>query len=98
MAVSDRPDVLGQLLNAIRRYLCGRDTLVEFETWFVPVAWRIDASAGSPDPLEALAGEVYLRLAENDLGDMREPELRELLAAAADRARMTLVEDDDRAT
>ena len=45
-----------------------------------------------------LVHEVYLRLAENDLGDLREPELRELLADAASRARLALVEDDNRAS
>src|SRR3954454_12488106 len=89
---------LKQLLDALDRYLSGKTTLVAFEAWFVPVAWRIDASVGSDDPLEALAGEVYLRLAENDLGDLREPELRELLAAATGRARLALVEDDNRAS
>ena len=63
----------------------------------MPVAWGIDASMGSLDPLEALAGEIYLRLAENDLGDLRDPELRELLADAASRARGAL-EDDNRSS
>ena len=90
----DRPDVLKQLIEAVERYLNGKSTLVDFEAWFVPVAWRIDASVGSQDPLEALAGEVYLRLAENDLGDLREPELRELLTGAGARARVALEGDN----
>jgi hypothetical protein len=86
----ERAEVLKQLLEAVERYLSGRSTLVEFEAWFVPVAWRIDASVGSQDPLEALTGEIYLRLAQNDLGDLREPKLRELLADATTRARVAL--------
>ena len=92
----ERAEVLKQLLEAVERYLSGRSTLVEFEAWFVPVAWRIDASVGSQDPLEALTGEIYLRLAQNDLGDLREPKLREVLADAATRARVAL-EGDNRA-
>jgi len=94
----NRADALEQLLEALEHYLSGTTSLVQFEAWFVPVAWRIDASVGSQDPLEALTGEVYLRLAQNDLGDLREPELRELLAGAVSQTRARLIEHDNRST
>ena len=56
MGVPDGADILKQLLEAVERYLSGKGTLVEFEAWFVPVAWGIDASMGSLDSARSAGG------------------------------------------
>jgi hypothetical protein len=82
--------MLPGILEAVDRYVHGDMTLVDFEEWFVPTAWDVSSTAGEGSALHDLAAEIYLRIAENDLGHLPEAELKKSLAVAADKAR-TLV-------
>lgn len=59
-------------------YLAGRNTLEEFEDWFVPETWDTEDSEAEP-----LAAEVDLRLAEHTSGHLPEDELRREFALLA---------------
>ena len=79
--------MLPRILEAVDRYVDGELNLTDFETWFVPAAWEISAPVGRQDALHELAAEIFLRIAENDLGHLPEVEFRTALAEAANRAR-----------
>ncbi len=54
----------------VSAYLCGKLTLREFETWFIPAAW---------DHTTDLTGEIELDLVELGNGDLTEGGFRHLL-------------------
>jgi hypothetical protein len=80
--------MLPRILEAVDRYVHGKMSLVSFEEWFVPTAWDVSRTADEDPALHALAAEIYLRIAENDLGHLPEDELKKTLALAADKARI----------
>jgi hypothetical protein len=79
--------MLPRILEAVDRYVHGEVTLVSFEEWFVPTAWDVSRTASEGSALHDLAAEIYLRIAENDLGHLPEAELKKSLASAAEKAR-----------
>jgi hypothetical protein len=64
--------------DRLASYLAGEITLRQFEDWFVPASWN-RAGQGNAS-LDALIGEIELRLAELTSGHRTEMELRELLS------------------
>jgi hypothetical protein len=82
-----RDSMLPRILEAVDKYVHGSITLLEFEEWFIPAAWNISGQVGNQAPVEALAGEIWLRIAEHDRGHLPEDEMRKLLGEAADRAK-----------
>lgn len=79
MPSSFEPD----LRSWLAAYVSGRVSLREFQEWFVPRAWIIDADA---DPNQAeLAGHIELLLAEWSNGHWTEDELKDKLSRYAVR-------------
>jgi hypothetical protein len=66
-----------QIRAQIARYLTGAITLNEFQEWFVPEAWVVEASSPAYD----LAQTIELLLAEYTSGHRTQDELREALGA-----------------
>jgi len=80
--------MLPRILEAVDSYVHGKMSLVSFEEWFVPTAWDVSRTGGEDSALHTLAAEIYLRIAENDLGHLPEDELKKTLALAAEKARI----------
>ena len=66
-----------QILDKLADYLVGEMSLRDFQNWFVPIAWDIEAT-GSPAARD-LAYEIELHLAEYTSGHRTKKELREKL-------------------
>jgi len=66
----------------LRRYLAGLSTLKAFEDWFWITTWDTDSG---------LVGQIRLRLAEHDRGDLDEDELKSELFVAASNEPFTMV-------
>lgn len=70
--------------SRLASYLEGKNSLGEFQEWFIPAAWNIE----SDNDAELIAGEIELRLAEYTSGHLSDSELRaELLALVEGRLR-----------
>jgi hypothetical protein len=64
--------LLSEIQEHLVSYLDGRESLVQFEDWFVVAAWdEIDDSRAGQ-----LAGDIEIRLAEFTNDHLPEPELR----------------------
>ncbi len=61
----------------LARYLAGEIGLGEFQEWFVPATW--DQPGKGDSEIDALIGEIELRLAEYTGGHRDEKDLRTLL-------------------
>jgi hypothetical protein len=73
------PDSLTQAIEErLERYLCGDDSLAEFEAWLVPETW--DLSPQEDRAGHELATAITLRIAEFTSGDWNEDELQVALA------------------
>ena len=73
------PDSMTQAIDAhLERYLCGEESLAEFEAWLVPETW--DISPQEDRAAHELATAITLRIAEFTNGDWSEEELQEALA------------------
>jgi len=70
-----------QIRDRLADYVLGRQTLVEFENWFAPVAMEVEGS-GNP-AATSLAYLIELRLAEYTSGHWTESELNGLLSPHA---------------
>jgi hypothetical protein len=65
----------------LAQYLDARITLREFQAWFVPATWNLEATA---DPAAFnLATEIELRLAEFTNGHITESQLRDIFLSIA---------------
>jgi hypothetical protein len=80
-------DMLRRILEAIDAYVQGKTNLNDLEDWFVVYAWNVSGPVGNQTPLEALAGELFLRFAENSMGHLPEQQLRVVLKDAAENAK-----------
>jgi len=63
-----------EILKRTQRYLNGKISAAELETWLLPATRNVHQSGNTQ--AEQLAGAVELRLAEFDRGHWTEPELR----------------------
>lgn len=74
-----RSELEFEIQQHIMQYLSGSASLAEFENWFVPALWDVDAedarSRGS-------AGAVHILISEFSRGGRNEETLREGLVAA----------------
>ena len=66
-----------EIKDRLADYLAGRQSLEQFEDWFMPLSWNI-----TRDKTETprLAGEVWLLLAEHDRGDRTDTDFKAALA------------------
>lgn len=63
-----------EIRKELVRYLSGKISLQDFQTWFIPTIWNIDKTKNQTT--EALAYEIMLRLAEFSNGDWTEDDLK----------------------
>lgn len=80
--------MLPRILEVVDSYVHGKMSLISFEEWFIPTAWDVSKTADKDSALFGLAAEIYLRIAENDLGHLPEDEFKKTLALAAEKARI----------
>lgn len=80
MTRADEKVTVRAIVDAVDSYVDGSLTLTAFEDWFMPETWNL--GAGRPTKASKLANEIWLRLAEHDMGHVDEHELKSLLRAA----------------
>ena len=74
-----------EIHERVAEYGAGKLSLREFQEWFVPRAWSMDAMNDAP--AARLANAIELLLAEFSNGDWSEEELREKLSRECRSAR-----------
>jgi hypothetical protein len=85
MTLADEKVTVRAIVEAVASYVDGKSTLIQFEDWFIPSAWKQGAKATTKT--STLANEIYLRIAEYDRGHLDEDGLRTLLQEAVQKAR-----------
>lgn len=66
-----------KLKNKLSEYIAGRNSLSEFEDWFVPTYWNV--LTGEDEELSDMVYDIELELAEYSISVWTEEELKDHL-------------------